>query len=76
MNYKIDEGHRKVYDEILQHVTYLSEEHEPEVIAGSLMAIAQRLYRTHLSDEDYEHIMNVAITTEVEPYNVKKVRIH
>ena len=46
------------------------------MIAGCLMAIAQRLYKTHLSEEDYEQIMKVAGETEVEPYDIKKGTLH
>jgi hypothetical protein len=46
------------------------------MIAACLMAIAQRLYKTHLSEEDYEQIMKVAAETEVEPYDIKKGTLH
>ena len=67
----------KVYQEILDHVLHLLDHHLPvEMIAGCLMAIAQRLYKTHLSEEDYEQIMKVAGETEVEPYDIKKGTLH
>ena len=40
------------------------------------MAIAQRLYKTHLSEEDYEQIMKVAVETEIKPYDIKKGTLH
>ena len=40
------------------------------------MAIAQRLYKTHLNSEDYEHMMNEIRNAQVEPYDVEKVRLH
>ena len=46
------------------------------MIAASLMAIAQRLYKTHLSQEDYVRIMKVAMETHVEPYDLKKGTLH
>ena len=67
----------KVYQEILDHVLNLLGHHLPvEMIAGCLMAIAQRLYKTHLSEENYERIMKVAIETKVEPYDIKKGTLH
>ena len=67
----------KVYHEILDHVLHLLGHKLPvEMIAGCLMAIAQRLYKTHLSEEDYEQIMKVAAKTEVEPYDIKKGTLH
>ena len=67
----------KVYHEILDHVLHLLGHHLPvEMIAGCLMAIAQRLYKTHLNEKDYEQIMKVAVETEVEPYDIKKGTLH
>ena len=67
---------RKVYDELFEHAITLIQDHPPELVAGSLMAIAQRLYRTHLSESEYHQIMTLAATTEVEPYEVQKIRLH
>ena len=67
---------RKVYDDLFERAVTLLQDHPPEMVAGSLMAIAQRLYKTHLSDKDYHQIMTLAATTEVEPYDVKKERLH
>ena len=67
----------KVYNEMLEHVIkLLSQHHSIEMIAGCLMAIAQRLYRTHLSKKDYERIMKVAAEIDVEPYDIRKGTLH
>ena len=67
----------KVYNEILEHILrLLSEHHSIEMVAGALMAISQRLYKTHLSQEDYVRIMKVAVETHVEPYDIKKGTLH
>ena len=78
MKYKIEglDTERKVYDDLFKHAVTLLQDHPPELVAGTLMAIAQRLYKTHLSDKDYQQIMTLAATTEVEPYDVKKERLH
>jgi len=67
----------KIYHEILDHVLHLLGHQLPvEMIAGCLMAIAQRLYKTHLSEDDYQQIMKVAVESEVEPYDIKKGTLH
>ena len=67
----------KVYHELLGHVLkLLVEKHSLEMVAGCMMAIAQRLYKTHLSEEDYQAIMRAAQETEVEPYNIKEGTVH
>ena len=67
----------KIYQELLEHVLKLLGEKYPyEMVAASLMAIAQRLYKTHLSGADYQRIMKIAYETNVEPYDIKKGTLH
>lgn len=67
----------KVYRQILDHVLHLLDHDIPvEMVAASLMAIAQRLYRTHLNEKDYKRIMKVAYDINVEPYDIKKGTLH
>ena len=64
----------KIYHDLYDHTMHLMKEHNlpVEAIAGSLLAIAMRLYRTQLSDEDFNKLKEVILDTSVEPY-VKKV---
>ena len=48
----------------------------PELVAGTMMAIAQRIYKTQLNDEEYEEMMEVIRDAPVKPYNIKKERLH
>ena len=67
----------KVYHDLLGHVVHLLEHKLPvTMVAASLMAIAQRLYRTNLNEEDYQRIMKVAYETHVKPYDIKKGTLH
>jgi len=66
----------KVYDEIFDHAVTLIQDHPPELVASTLMAIAQRLYKTHLSDADYKRLMDFVTTAEIEPYEIMKERLH
>ena len=67
----------KTYHDLLDHVLHLLEHNLPvEMVAACLMAIAQRLYKTHLSKEDYTRIMKVATETDVKPYDIKKGTLH
>ena len=66
-----------VYRDLLDHVLHLLDHKLPvTMIAASLMAIAQRLYRTHLSEKDYNKIMKIAYEINVEPYDIKKGTLH
>ena len=67
----------RVYNEILEHVLKLLSEHKSiEMIAGCLMVIAQRLYKTHLSKEDYNRVMKVASEVDIKPYDIRKGTLH
>ena len=67
----------KVDHDLLGHVMHLLEHKLPvTMVAASLMAIAQRLYKTHLNEADYIRIMKVALETHVEPYDISKGTLH
>jgi len=67
----------KVYKDLLGHVMHLLEHKLPVMmVAASLMAIAQRLYKTNLSEKDYQRIMKIAYETNIEPYDTKKGTLH
>jgi|TARA_R100000687_G_scaffold74517_1_gene65565 hypothetical protein len=67
----------KVYRDLLDHVLHLLDHKLPVMmVAASLMAIAQRLYKTNLSEKDYQRIMKVAYETNIEPYDIKKGTLH
>ena len=67
----------KVYRDLLDHVLHLLDHKLPVMmVAASLMAIAQRLYKTNLNEEDYQRIMKVAYETNVEPYDISKGTLH
>ena len=66
----------KIYHDLFEHTLHLLEEHDVpvEAVAGSLMAIALKLYRTNLSEENFEKIRHMILDSEVEPY--KKRILH
>jgi len=68
---------RKIYDEFFEHAMHLLNDHQqsPELVAGTMMAIAQRIYRTQLNEEEYREMMEVVKDAPVEPYNMKKERL-
>ena len=47
-----------------------------ELVAGTMMAIAQRLYKTQLDEDEYEAMMDTVRDAPVRPYDVKKVRLN
>ena len=69
---------RKIYDELFDHAMHLLNDHQKpvELVAGTMIAIAQRLYKTQLNEEEYEEMMEVIKDAPVKPYNIKKERLH
>ena len=70
---------RQVYDEFFKQAMDLLNDHQMpvELVAGTMMAISQRLYRTHLQPAEFEMLMESILNhEEIEPYNVKKVRLN
>ena len=67
----------QIYHEILDHVLKLLSRHERiDMIAGALMVIAKRLYKTHLNKRDYKKVIKIAAELDVEPYDIKKGTLH
>ena len=72
------DDHTKIYKEFYEHAMHLLNKHQksPELVAGTMMAIAQRIYKTQLSDDEYEEMMDVMRDAPVKPYDIKKERLH
>ena len=72
------DDHKKIYQEFLEHAMHLLNDHQKpaELVAGTMMAIAQRIYKTQLTQEEYEEMMDVMRDAPVKPYDMKKERLH
>ena len=72
------DDHKKIYDEFLEHAMHLMNDHQKsaELVAGTMMAIAQRIYKTQLTEDEYEEMMDVVRDAPVKPYDIKKERLH
>ena len=72
------DDHTKIYDEFFEHAMHLLNDHQKpvELVAGTMIAIAQRLYKTQLNEKEYEEMMEVIKDAPVKPYELKKVRLN
>jgi len=72
------DDYQKIYDDLFKHAMHLLNDHQhsPELIAGTMMAIAQRIYKTQLNEEQYQEMMEVIKDAPVKPFNIKKVRLN
>ena len=62
----------KIYQEVFKDALDYMEDHPVQAVAATYMAIAMRLYKTHLEDDAYKEMIETVIETEVKPYNPKK----
>ena len=68
-----DKNLEQIYSEIIEDATNYMEDYEVQAVAATYMAIAMRLYKTHLEDDAYKKMIETVMETEVKPYNPKKV---
>ena len=62
----------KIYNEIFEDAVNYMEEYPAQAVAATYMAIAMRLYKTHLEDDAYKQMIETVMETEVKPYNPKR----
>ena len=63
----------KLYQIIFEDALDYMKDHEVQAVAATYMAIAMRLYKTHLEDDAYKKMVETIMETEVKPYKPKKV---
>ena len=63
----------KIYQEVFADAVEYMKEYPTQAVAATYMAIAMRLYKTHLEDDAYQKMIETVMETEVKPYNPKKV---
>ena len=67
----------KIFNILFRKAAKLLKNYPIELVAGTLMAIAVRLYRTSLDDEEFESMMQTIADTDAKPYDsLKKDTIH
>ena len=59
-----------IYNKIFKQSVNHMKKYETHMVAGTLMAIAIRLYRTNLSDDGFSEMLQTVLDSEddVEPY--------
>jgi len=62
-----------LYEKIFEEAMDYMKEHEIQMVAATYMAIAMRLYKTHLTDEGFVNMIRTVMESEIEPYEPKKV---
>ena len=66
----------KIYQEVFKDALDYMEDHEVQAVAATYMAIAMRLYKTHLTHEGFLNMVQTVMETEVKPYEKPKKVLH
>lgn len=74
-NKKEDKILNKCYQEIFQKVIELQCKYNNQIIAGTMMAQALRLYKTNLTDEEFKAMVQVIAKSEdsIKPFNITTI---
>ena len=68
-----DKDLEKIYNEVFADATEYKNDYEAQAVAATYMAIAMRLYKTHLEDDAYRKMIETVMEIEDKPYNPKKM---
>ena len=71
---ELQDIYNKIFDQAVKHM----KKHEPQMVAGTLMAIDIRLYRTSLCDDGFSRMLQTILDSEAEvrPYFDEEDTIH
>ena len=63
---ELQDIYNKIFNQAVRHM----KKYEPQMVAGTLMAIAIRLYRTSLSDDGFSQMLQTVLDSEkdIKPY--------
>ena len=71
---ELQDIYNKIFDQSVKHM----EKYEPQMVAGTLMAIAIRLYKTSLSEDGFSEMLQTILESEkdVKSYFDDKETLH
>ena len=73
MAHTVKDKLEEIYEEVFKDALDYMKDYPTQAVAATYMAIAMRLYKTHLEDDAYKQMIETVMETEVKPYNPKKV---
>ena len=71
---ELQEIYNKIFEESIKHM----KKYETQMVAGTLMAIAIRLYKTSLSNDGFSQMLQTIVDSEdeIRPYGDDKETVH
>ena len=68
-----DKDLERIYHEVFGDAIQYMDTYEVQAVAATYMAIAMRLYKTPLNEDEYKSMIQTVMETEVKPYEAPKV---
>ena len=68
-----DKDLEMIYNDIFGDAIQYMRDYEVQAVAATYMAIAMRLYKTHLDEGEYERMIKTVMDSEVKPYREPKL---
>ena len=68
-----DKDLERIYSDVFGDAIQYIREYEVQAVAATYMAIAMRLYKTHLDEDAYEDMIKTVVESEVKPYKEPKL---
>ena len=71
---ELQDIYNKIFEESVKHM----KKYETQMVAGTLMAIAIRLYKTSLSNDGFSQMLQTIVDSEdeIRPYGDDKETLH
>jgi len=71
---ELQDIYNKIFEESVKHM----KKYETQMVAGTLMAIAIRLYKTSLSNDGFSQMLQTIVDSEdeIRPYGDDKETVH
>tara|TARA_R100000789_G_scaffold86761_1_gene83014 strand:- start:723 stop:956 length:234 start_codon:yes stop_codon:yes gene_type:complete len=67
---------RVLYDYVFKDAMRYGDHFKIQMVAATYMAIAMRLYKTHLTEKEYKLMIKSVLESKVEPYKKPKGTLH
>ena len=71
-----DKDLQEIYNRIFQDTMKYTDRFNIQMVAATYIAIAMRLYKTTLAEDEYEAMIQTIMESEVEPYTPPKETKH
>tara|TARA_Y100000356_G_C11026240_1_gene166078 strand:+ start:18 stop:239 length:222 start_codon:yes stop_codon:yes gene_type:complete len=68
-----DKELERIYNDIFGDAIQYMRDYEVQAVAATYMAIAMRLYKTHLAEDEYKAMIQTVMDSEVKPYGEPKL---